>query len=177
MEASVIDLCSDDDDGRINGVLPNKKCTDNNTNDHDKDDLKPLFIVGEEVVAAWWDNEQRTGKSQWFPGKIKSYKTIDSSGTYGPLRAYGVEFDDGDELEQLEDYWIFSRDDYQLMDRVKIGVTNVVDEECDDNWARITGWYVATIGDQEQSFSRLSDAMKAYDDYAVLLLAKITRLA
>jgi hypothetical protein len=65
--------------------------------------LKPLFEVGhdqpgQDVVAAWWDDEDREGESQWFLGKIMSYKTIDSNGMYGPMRLYDVEFDDGDML-------------------------------------------------------------------------------
>lgn len=27
-------------------------------------DLKPLFEVGDEVYAAWWDDAERTGESQ-----------------------------------------------------------------------------------------------------------------
>src|SRR6056300_505505 len=60
------------------------------------------------VVAAWWDDEDREGESQWFLGKIMSYKTIDSNGMYGTMRLYDVEFDDGDMLNDLEDYWVFS---------------------------------------------------------------------
>ena len=129
--------------------------------------LRPQLEVGEKVVAAWWDNDERTGKSQWFPGEIMSYRTVDSNSRYGHMRMYDVEFEDGDTLSDLEDCWVFSKDDYQLMDRKKIGVKNVVDKDCDDDWARIVGWYVADIGDEKRSFSRLVDAMKAYDEHAV----------
>ena len=52
--------------------------------------LRPLFEVGEQVVAAWWDNDEQTGESQWYPGKIMSYKAVDTNGVYGPMMLYNV---------------------------------------------------------------------------------------
>ena len=44
-----------------------------------------------------------------------------------------------------------------------IGVKKVVDKKSSDRWAKIVGWYSVVIDGQEQSFSLLSDAMKAHD--------------
>ena len=75
--------------------------------------LKPLFQVGDEVYAAWWDPklEIKNGKnSRWFPGKVKSSRIgrhrvgSGSRSPYGPTRLYHIGDDDGDELETLQDY-------------------------------------------------------------------------
>jgi len=73
-----------------------------------------------------------------------------------------IEFDHNDELEDVEDHLIFSKNEYNLTmkDNGKtdwyVGVKNVVDEKSTDLWASVVGWYVATIDGQEQSFSLLS---------------------
>mmetsp|Transcript_2993 Transcript_2993/g.5294 ORF Transcript_2993/g.5294 Transcript_2993/m.5294 type:complete len:591 (+) Transcript_2993:2-1774(+) len=137
-------------------------------------DIKPQLKVGEKVCAAWWEDEIRDGSPSWYPGTIKSYKEVDSVGQqYGPLRLYGVEYDDGDELDGVEDRYVFSKADYLLhmqnggeedTDHNWIGVKNVLDSESSDGWASSVGWYNATMIDgQEQSFSLLSDALSAYD--------------
>ena len=45
------------------------------------------------------------------------------------------------------------------------GVKNVVDESSNDTWAQLIGWYVFDNVDdgKEQTFSHLSDAIRAYD--------------
>lgn len=147
-------------------------------NDHDDDDatetksptgedrshLKPLLKVGDEVYSAWWLNEDRSDDPTWLSGIIKSCKEVEQEddGQYGPTRMYDVTFDDGNEgeIDGIEDRYVFPKEDYLLStkrgDREWVGVNNVVDENSTDQWAKIVGWYVATIDGDEQSFSRLS---------------------
>ena len=70
-------------------------------------------------------------------------------------------------ISKITGYFQRSKDDYRLMHRKKVGVVNVLDKDCNDNWARIVGWYVADVGGEKQTFFHLEDAMKAYDQYAV----------
>ena len=55
-------------------------------------------------------------------------------------------FDDGDELDGIEDCYVFNKEDYLLTmrcsDRLSnwIGVKNVVDEKSKDSWAKLVGW-------------------------------------
>lgn len=134
--------------------------------------LKPLFAVGDEVFAAWWDDpnddSKRQGKASWYPGKVKSYKTT-GIGRYGPNRLYHVRYEDGDELDKLEDCWVFPKKDYQLTIKFEkmgwkpIGVKKKFDRQSNDAWAKKVGWYEVTVDGEDQSFSLLSDAMKAHD--------------
>eukprot|EP00579_Thalassiosira_antarctica_P003270 CAMPEP_0201904980 /NCGR_PEP_ID=MMETSP0902-20130614/56276_1 /ASSEMBLY_ACC=CAM_ASM_000551 /TAXON_ID=420261 /ORGANISM="Thalassiosira antarctica, Strain CCMP982" /LENGTH=1143 /DNA_ID=CAMNT_0048439085 /DNA_START=159 /DNA_END=3590 /DNA_ORIENTATION=+ len=135
----------------------------------DKKELKPLLKVGDFVSAAWWpDKESRRTNScsSWYEGKIKVVKEVDRGGEYGPLRYYSIEYDDGDELDNVEDVFVFPRADYLLSTNGRpkwIGVKNVLDEHATDQWARMIGWHVATIDGQERHFSLLTDALRAYD--------------
>lgn len=122
--------------------------------------------VGEEVYAAWWDSgisEQNGTNAAWFPGRVTSYKEIDIDSPYGPTRLYDILFDDGDTHKDLEDYWVFSKEDYLLSVRNDgvpswIGVRNDTDGKAakEDKWPRIVGWYVATIDGKDQAYPRLS---------------------
>lgn len=56
-----------------------------------------------------------------------------------------------------------------------IGVRNVVDKSSSDHWAKIVGWYVASIDGKDQPFSLLSDALKAYDSHTVKKLGVNTK--
>ena len=140
--------------------------------------LKPLFNKGDEVHAAWWDPSldmnQPSGKNaSWYPGSILSYKTIGKN-MYGPLRLYHIKYEDGDELKSLEDCWIFTKTDYELTMKLdeeeggcgwtNVGITKRYDTKSTDMWASKVGWYEWVGADGEvQSFSFLSDAMKAHD--------------
>jgi hypothetical protein len=79
-------------------------------------------------------------------------------------------YDDGDELDNLEDYYVFSRADYELTMKFEemgwgyIGVRRRLDTTSSDKWASIVGWYEITgDGGNMQSFSTLTDAMRAHD--------------
>ena len=83
-------------------------------------------------------------------------------------------FDDGDVIDNLEDAYIFNKEDYLLTIRLEkskkkewIGVRNVVDEESSDMWAKSVGWYVVDINGEERPFSLLSDALRAYDAHVM----------
>jgi len=128
--------------------------------------LKPLLDIGDEVVAAWWNpnlDAKRQGKASWYPGRIASYKTV---GTATTTRFYNVKYDDGDELDDLEDYWVFPKEDYELTIKFEkmgwnpIGVRRVFDKGSSDRWTRDVGWYEVTVDGKERKFSRLTDAMK-----------------
>ncbi len=73
-------------------------------------------------------------------------------------------FEDGDELDGIEDAYIFNKKDYELTienaknneGQVKwIGVKNVLDEKSSDLWAKSVGWYSADIDGGEHYFSLL----------------------
>ena len=138
-----------------------------------------MFNKGDEVYAAWWDpaldTDKRSGKNaSWYPGSILSYKTIGKN-IYGPLRLYHVKYEDGDELQKLEDCWIFTKTDYELTMQLdeeddgcgwtNVGITKRYDTKSTDMWASKVGWYEwVDIDGNVQSFSLLSDAMKAHED-------------
>jgi hypothetical protein len=70
----------------------------------------------------------------------------------------------------LEDYWVFSKEDYLLStinNEVSswIGVRHVTDQLAskEDMWPRHVGWYVVTIDGKDQSYPWLSDALDAYN--------------
>ena len=137
--------------------------------------LKPLFEKGDNVYAAWWDPDtdtKRRNKAEWFPGVVIAYKetSIGASSKYGPTRLYHIIFDDGDELDNIEDYFVCSKTDYELTVKYKkpIGVRNRRDAKSTDEWAKIVGWYEITGEDGKvQSFSLLTDAMRARDAIVV----------
>ena len=106
-----------------------------------KEDLKPVYSVGENVYAAWWEDKGRKGSPTWHPGIVKACKeVVTTDGQYGPTRFYDVEFDDGDVLKDIEDSFVFSHYDYLLIENDEdktdwIGVKNIVDKESSDDWA------------------------------------------
>jgi hypothetical protein len=114
-----------------------------------KKDLKPLFEINDRVFAPWWEDVRRKSQPSWYAGVITNYLTIGHS-PYGPVRQYDVLFDDdGEELADIEDSFVFSREDYLLStsDKEWIGVKNVLDDQSGDSWAEVVGWYEATIGE------------------------------
>ena len=147
---------------------------------------KPLFNGGDKVYATWWHPEEDPNKEHepdemYYPGTIVSHKTIGTN-EYGPIRTYHIKYDDGDELDGVPDYWVFSKEDYlhncylqQDNSNSLIGVTNRVDNESEDKWASIVGWYEVNINGKVQTFSFLSEAMKAHDDHIVHTYDKQTK--
>lgn len=133
--------------------------------------LKPLFKKGENVYSAFWQNAKRNDNPQWFPGTIKSFREVDTDSPYGPTRYYDVKFDDGDEMDGVEDYYVFPHSDYELVMKNNfknkwIGVKNVRDPNIDGEvgkWPRIVGWYVATLDGKESEYARLSGKCLWYD--------------
>jgi hypothetical protein len=108
---------------------------------------KPLFEKGEPVYAPWWPANRKNSERSWHPGVIKDYVTL-KNGPYGPVRRYAIQFDDGDELDDIDDYLIFSREDYLLSGKQDwIGVVNKLDKTSVDQWAKNVGWYEASIGE------------------------------
>lgn len=151
--------------------------------------IKPQFASGDRVCAAWWEDALRSGAPAWYPGVIKSCEEVwvdgdvdvdDRQRYYGPQRLYSVQYDDGDDLDRVEDCYVFSEEDYLILTRngygqVKgvddcaacsngnggnanwIGMRNVTDKESSDRWVNTVGWYNVTLADgTEQSFSLLS---------------------
>ena len=129
-----------------------------------KSQLKPRFDVGDEVYAEFLPNS-------WYPGKVKSYKEVESDSKYGPIRFYDIIFDDGDEKAKVEDYKVMAKRDYELTSRRKhneyMGVKICTDGKSIDRWARDVGWYEVNIDGTTQLYSFLSDAMKVHDAYVV----------
>lgn len=139
---------------------------------------KPLFERGDRVYAAWLPvNTKRSDRDtsggcsgQWFPGKIRSYKRVDSKSRYGETRTYHIDFDDGDE-GYAEDFFVMRHEDYELNLRGVAkwkGVKPVKDPNTSDQWAKLVGWYKVNIGDgEEKLFSTLLEAMQAYDNSVI----------
>ncbi|KAL9182966.1 hypothetical protein ACHAXT_004245 [Thalassiosira profunda] len=153
--------------GKKNVVSPSSDCSN----------LKPVFDIGDAVVAAWWDpktDQKRKKEASWHQGKVKAFNEVGHS-RYGPIRLYDIRYDDGDELSAVNDHWVFPKEEYELemkLDKKKakpIGVRPVYDLQSSDQWARKVGWHEVTIGREARPFSRLSDAMKAHDDEVVRL--------
>lgn len=137
--------------------------------------LKPLLEESDEVYAAFWPDLQRNEQPSWYPGVVTSYTTDDNDDGYGSTRFYNVSFDDGDTLDDIEDLFVFHREEYELIsanmkrghNNTWIGVKNVLDKKSQCRWANTVGWYVATIDEKDHSFSRLADALRAYDSSVV----------
>jgi hypothetical protein len=59
--------------------------------------------------------------------------------------------DDNDHLTDIPEEFVFSLEDYELIQRNEgnewIGVRNVTDEGSSDLWAKIVGWYETDIGE------------------------------
>ena len=114
-----------------------------------KKNLKPLFEINDQVYAPWWEDDEHLSDPSWYAGVITNYITISSS-KYGPVRQYDVIFvDDDEEMIDIEDSFIFSREDYLLTTSGKewIGVETKFDKDAGDPWAEIVGWYDALIGE------------------------------
>lgn len=135
--------------------------------------LKPLFEVGDAVQACWWPDEKSrraNSASAWYPGTVRSYKEKKTNSPYGPTRTYDIHYDDDDELDGVEEQYVWSREDYTMNEKnwdymskkrnkgksSWIGVKNVMDKKSTDSWAKIVGWYVATIDGREQKFAHIS---------------------
>ena len=122
--------------------------------------LKPFLMAGDEVYAAWWEDEKRDKAATWHPGVIKSVVEFSYGGEYGPIRKYDVAFDDGDELDSIEDYFVMDKKDYLISvrkeDREWIGVENRLEKSSIDNWEKYAGLWVSTIDGEEQLFGQLS---------------------
>ncbi|KAL9180597.1 hypothetical protein ACHAXT_011050 [Thalassiosira profunda] len=148
-----------------------------------KGELKPLLKVGQEVVAAWWESPEKrrtNSESSWYDGRIRAVKETDKGSDYGPVRFYCIDYDDGDELDEVLDIFVMPREDYHLSverEQKPVGVETVVDKfaPADDRYARTIGWYTANIDGEDCSFSLLSEAMRAYDSSVVRRKVEKTR--
>ncbi|KAL7487450.1 hypothetical protein ACHAW6_013030 [Cyclotella cf. meneghiniana] len=135
--------------------------------------LKPRFEVNDKVFAPWWPNTKRKSQPSWYSGVITGYNIVKTAGKYGPTRHYTVRFDDDNqELQGIEEAYVFSLEDYNLSmlgqkggsGRTRwIGVKNITDKNSSDLWANVVGWYEASIDGEIHSFSRLSDALRTFD--------------
>eukprot|EP00986_Skeletonema_menzelii_P013768 scaffold8377_cov139-Skeletonema_menzelii.AAC.4 len=138
--------------------------------------FKPALKKGDKVVAAWWDLESgervNSEGGRWFSGKVQAVKERDHySGSraskYGPIRVYDIHYDDGDKLKGVLDVFVCPEKDHDLDSKNWKGVRNVRDKSSSDCYAKEIGWYVATIGGEEKSFSTLYEAMKKSDEYTI----------
>jgi hypothetical protein len=109
--------------------------------------LKPLFEVGADVYAAWWDpikDKKRRSESQWYSGVMISYEeTIHATSIYGRMRHYYIKYCDGDELDNIPDHFVWSKSDYELNEKLGkklIGVRKRKDKTSNDEWAKKVGW-------------------------------------
>ena len=129
-----------------NGNAPNKS-------------LKPQLKVGSKIYAAYWPTDtdpDREMEPDWYPGKISSYRVSQKPNDerYGYIRYYNVHYDDGDTLKNIEEHFVFSKEEYELHVRLGeeeekskkskkekgksgwLGVKNVTDKKSKDQWAK-----------------------------------------
>ena len=112
-----------------------------------KKDRKPQFKVHDKVFAPWWPESKSKSKQTWCSGVITEYSLV-KYGEYGEIRKYSIRFDvDKSVIHGIEDYCVFSREDYLLHGKKWLGVENSLDVQSRDKWARVVGWYEATIGE------------------------------
>ena len=67
---------------------------------------------------------------------------MENPGEYGPKRYYSIRYEDGDELDDVEDQWVFPAFDYLHTDtdantQKWLGVRNMTDDESDDPWGEL----------------------------------------
>ena len=88
-----------------------------------------------------------------------------------------LRFDDGDELEAIQDCFVMKKSEYLLSTQKTVESYEVGDDDCSDNdepkwmgvrnkldteaikedmWSHDVGWYVVTLDGKEKSFSLLS---------------------
>lgn len=63
-------------------VIPRKKYLEHG--------LKPNLQVGDEVYAAWWENNDRSTSASWFPGVIRGCREAEFGGPHGPIRLFDI---------------------------------------------------------------------------------------
>lgn len=76
-----------------------------------KHEYKPLFEINYLIYGPWLDTNKTSAEQTWYPGRIKSFTIIQKKGTYGPIRRYNIALDDRDEIDDVEDYLVFSFED------------------------------------------------------------------
>jgi hypothetical protein len=127
---------------------------------------KPVLNLGDKVYSAWWPDNNWKKPATWWPGIITNITVrCDVDHGYGPLRLYGVHFDDGDVQKNVEDVYVFPKEEYELTtsDEQNCMIRNVVDANSQDGWAQFVGWYEFSDGQGAiRSFSLLLDALDAY---------------
>ena len=143
--------------------------------------LKPQYEMGDEVYAAWMGAD-RAGRVMSYREVVPAVKGDDSGvGAYGPIRIYQIKFNNDQTplpkmgmsmamtesvVDGIPEHVVASKRDYLLLTSHGVahewkGVRNVFDKSSDDLWAKNVGWY--EVADTGQFFSRLSDAIRAYD--------------
>jgi len=91
---------------------------------------------------------------------------------FGPDRFYDINFDDGDELDDIEDIFVFPESEYDLLGREASGtfrwkgVRNVLINDSIDRYAKTVGYWVVNRN-EDKRFSFLGDALRCYDDLIV----------
>ena len=128
---------------------------------------KPTFEEGNYIFAKRCSDNDITTAPIWERGIIKSYKEYKDIDGYGPRRTYSILLDNGDFVQDIEDYQVILDKEYALSKHVKEsewkGVKHVVDKDSSDPWAREVGWYTVDIKMVKETFVHLSDALNAYD--------------
>ena len=136
--------------------------------------MSQILKVGQRVVAGWWEDPTDTSTPPlgWFPGVIKACRQLKQGGLLGPDRFYDVIFDDDDELDDIEDIFVFPEKEYDLLVReargtqLWKGVKNVLSKKSNDRYAQNIGyWVVEEFVDKRFPF--LGDALRFYDDLIV----------
>jgi hypothetical protein len=81
---------------------------------------------------------------------------------------YDVLFDDETISCNIEDCYVYLKEDFKKLDYEWKGVVNQLDNESKDRWAKEVGWFTVSIGGVERFFPRLMEAIRAYDKDVVM---------
>ncbi len=132
---------------------------------------KPLYHIGSYVCAAWWPSPQRKSKPKFYHGVVKNYTLKkDRDYGYGPLILYDVLFDDDTVSCGIEDCYVYSKEDFEILDKKWRGinaVNAVYDRESRDRWAKEIGWFRVKVNGVSREFPSLMEAIREYDRLVV----------
>lgn len=85
------------------------------------------------------------------------------------MKKYDIVFDDGDVETDIDEIMVAKVADYQTcLEKPEeggwIGVTNFRVPDSKDDYARLIGWYVTSLGEAKREvYTSLGDALRAHD--------------
>eukprot|EP00978_Attheya_sp_CCMP212_P047138 scaffold421239_cov42-Attheya_sp.AAC.1 len=134
--------------------------------------MKSKFSPGEKVYACWVDGVTNL----WYPAVVESFRVVGRT-LLGEMRSYAIAFDDGTFDSDVEDYFVLSAEDYNLLlqlDQGRFpGISQYTTKVGNDGYAKVMGWY-ETDCTEGLIFSSLGDAIRARDNSLVVRYGTLT---